>query len=561
MNLCIGGAAGDGIETMAGILEKTLQRSGFHLYSMRDFMSRIRGGHNFAQIRFSPDPVAAHIDSLDILIAYDVRTYTEHQLRLKPDGLLLCDPELGVSDSRMLPIPLKNLAKESGNVRTIGVVCIGALMKLLGLPLATAESVLHEMLSPKILDINLIAVRKGFDSTVQARTLPSPKAEARLLVTGAEAMALGALAGGLQFYSAYPMSPSTTLLNFFATNAKKFSLVVEQAEDEIAAINMALGASYAGAQAMVGTSGGGFSLMVEGLGFAGIAELPIVIADIQRPGPATGLPTRTEQSDLLFTCFASQGEFPRMVLTVRDHADAFYQTARAMQLAKKYQIPVLLLSDQYLADSAATITPLDIQKAAQSVSPLPPQTDAPGAYQRYALTESGVSPMRIPGKSDALVRVDSDEHNEGGTITEDAEVRIQMVDKRARKLDGLITELVEPTYIGTAEPRVLLVGFGSTSSAIAEVVSLLNSRGCSVGALVFGDLYPLPQKQLVRYWTHAKAVYSVEQNATAQLAKLIRMEANLSCTDNLLKYDGRQMSVDDILAGLEAFGIGKEVPV
>ena len=561
MNLCIGGAAGDGIETMAGILEKTLQRTGLSLFTMRDFMSRIRGGHNFAQLRFGAQPVAAHIDALEILIAYDMRTYEEHRQRLAPDGLLLCDPEVGVTDPRLLPLPLKSLAKEAGNARTIGVVCIGALMKLLGLPLANAEAVLRETLPPKLLDVNLIAVRKGYDSTDQKRTLPTPEPEKNLLLTGAQAMALGALAGGLQFYSAYPMSPSTTLLEFFTTQAEPFHLAVEQAEDEIAAINMALGASFAGAQAMVGTSGGGFSLMVEGLGFAGIAELPIVIADIQRPGPATGLPTRTEQSDLLFACFASQGEFPRMVLTVRDHADAFYQTARALQLAKKYQMPVLLLSDQYLADSAATIAPFDTQKAAQSVAPLPQVPEAQGAYQRYTITDSGISPMRIPGKSDAPVRADSDEHTEAGTITEDAQVRVQMVDKRARKLTGLAAELAEPTYTGAAEPQVLLVGFGSTTAAIAEAVAVLNGQGISIGALAFGDLYPLPQKQLARYWPHAKAVYSVEQNATAQLAALIRMQANLNCTDSVLKYDGRQMSVDDILASLAAFGIGKEVPV
>ena len=558
MNLCVGGAAGDGIETMAGILEKTLQRSGFYVFSMRDFMSRIRGGHNFAQIRFDPEPVTTHTDALDMLIAYDLLTYAEHQPRLKPDGLLLCDPELGISDPRALPIPLKMLAKESGNARTVGVVCIGALMKLLGLPLNTAEAVLRETLPPKLLEINLTAVRKGYDSTAEKRKLPAPKAGGRLLMTGAEAMALGALAGGLQFYSAYPMSPSTTLLSFFASHAEELHLVVEQAEDEIAAINMALGASYAGAQAMVGTSGGGFSLMVEGLGFAGIAELPIVIADIQRPGPATGLPTRTEQSDLLFACFASQGEFPRMVIAVRDHADAFAQTARAFQLAKKYQIPVLLLSDQYLADSAATIAPLDVPGARQSVAPLPPEGEAPGEYRRYTLTESGVSPLRVPGKSDALVRVDSDEHGEEGTITEDARVRTQMVDKRARKLTGLAAELMEPSYTGVAEPKVLLVGFGSTTAAVTEAVALLNGGGASLGALAFGDLYPLPRKKLEKYWKHAEAVYSVEQNSTGQLAKLIRMEANLSCTDSLLRYDGRQMSVDDVLAGLEAFGIGKE---
>lgn len=561
MNLCVGGAAGDGIETMAGILEKTLQRSGYELYSMRDFMSRIRGGHNFALIRFDTEPVAAHRDALDILIAYDLRTYEEHRQNLKPDGLLLCDPELGINDARARPIALKALARESGNSKTIGVVCIGALMKLLGLPLTTAEAVLRETLPPKVLDVNLTAVQKGYDSTTQHFAPIPVKAKDRLLMTGAEAMAAGALAGGLQFYSAYPMSPSTTLLNFFTAHAEAFKLVVEQAEDEIAAINMALGASFAGAQAMVGTSGGGFSLMVEGLGFAGIAELPIVIADIQRPGPATGLPTRTEQSDLLFACFASQGEFPRMVLAVRDHADAFYQTARAVKLAQKYQIPVLVLGDQYLADSSVTLAPLNIQKASAGVAPLPAEAGAPEPYQRYALTASGISPVRAPGKSDAVLRADSDEHSVAGTITEDAQVRVQMVDKRARKLDGLAAELVEPAYTGVPEPETLLVGFGSTTAAIAEAVALLNSRGHSVGALAFGDLYPLPQKQLTHYAAHAKAIYNVEQNATGQLAKLIRMEAGVRCTDSLLKYDGRQMSVDDILKGLAAFGIGEEVPV
>jgi 2-oxoglutarate/2-oxoacid ferredoxin oxidoreductase subunit alpha len=560
MNICIGGAAGDGIETMAGILEKTLQRFGFHVFSMRDFMSRVRGGHNFAQIRFSTEPVAAHVDALDILVAYDSLTYDEHRSRLKPDGILLCDPGLNLSDARMLTIPIRMLAQEAGNARTIGVVCIGALLKWLGLDLPTAETVLREMLSPQILDMNIAALHKGFESAAEGRKITPVAGEKQLLVTGAEAMALGALAGGLRFYSAYPMSPSTTLLNFFMAYGDQFKLIVEQAEDEIAAINMALGASYAGATAMVGTSGGGFSLMVEGLGFAGIAELPIVIADIQRPGPATGLPTRTEQSDLLFACFASQGEFPRMVIAVRNHTDAFYQTTRAMQLATKYQIPVLLLSDQYLADSAATIAPLDVQKAAQSVDPFPAVQDVPGGFQRYTLTDSGVSPLRFPGRSDAPVRADSDEHTEAGTITESAQVRVQMVDKRNRKLDGLASELLEPEYVGVAEPQTLLVGFGSTSMAIAEAVAILIGMGCSVGALTFGDLYPLPMEKLKQYWKKAKAVYSVEQNATAQLAKLIRMEANLNCTDSLLKYDGRQMSVDYILQGLEAFGIGKEVP-
>ena len=516
-------------------------------------------GHNFAQIRFSDQPVKAHIDALDILIAYDEKTYAEHNERLKSEGWLLCDPQLEITDSRTLPIPLKTLAKEAGSARTIGVVCIGALAKLLGFSIEKAEKVLKETLPEKLLDMNLTALRKGYNSVKQKQALPEANAKEQLLLTGAEAMALGAIAGGLRFYSAYPMSPSTSLLNYFTAHAEELGLVVEQAEDEIAAINMALGASYAGAMAMVGTSGGGFALMVEGLGLAGIAELPVVIVDVQRPGPATGLPTRTEQSDLLFTCFASQGEFPRMVIAARDHSDAFFQTARAMQLARKFQIPVLILTDQYLADSAATIKLPDVNKAMHSVSPLNDDRETTDSYMRYAITDSGISPMRVPGKSNALVRSDSDEHTEEGTITESAEVRVQMVDKRARKLDVLAKELLEPAYAGADNAEILLVGFGTTTNAIAEAVSQLNKSGYSVGALAFGDVYPLPKKELQKRWKHAKAVYSVEQNATAQLAKLIRMEVNLNVTDSILKYDGRQMSVDDVLLGLAGFGIGEEV--
>lgn len=558
MNICIGGAAGDGIETMAGILEKTLQRSGFYVYSMRDFMSRIRGGHNFAQIRFGAEPVGAHTDALDVLIAYDERTYTEHRGRLKPDGMLLADPQLGIEDKRLLPVPLKALAKEAGSARTIGVVCVGALARLFGLDLAAAEKVLGESLPEKLLAINLAAVRKGYESVREKQALASPGAKGQLLLTGAEALSLGAIAGGLRFYSAYPMSPATSLLNFFTAHAEAFGLAVEQAEDEIAAVNMALGASYAGANAMVGTSGGGFALMVEALGLSGIAELPIVIVDVQRPGPATGLPTRTEQSDLLFTCFASQGEFPRMVVAVRSHTDAFYQAARAMRLAQKYQIPVLILSDQYLADSAATVAPFDVRKAANSVQPLEQALADPADYLRYRLTDSGISPMLVPGKTEALVRADSDEHTEEGIITESAQVRVQMVEKRARKLDLLADELLEPEYTGAEEPEVLLVGFGTTQNAIAEAVAILNNEGHSVGALAFGDVYPLPTAELTKYWKKARKVYSVEQNFTAQLAKLIRMETGLSVLDSVLKYDGRQLSVDDILQGLKALGVGKE---
>lgn len=564
-NLLIGGAAGDGIETMAGVFEKILKRKGFHLFSMRDFMSRVRGGHNFAKIRFGTKPVYTHRDKLDGLVVYDAGSFERHAKALAAGGFVLHDEDIKLKHKNAVALPLRGLAEASGNPKTIGTVCIGALLKLFGLGLEQAGEVLCESLPEKLHPANLKALQLGYDAAKERPGLkparPGKKPDTMLL-TGAEAMAMGALAGGLRFYSAYPMSPSTTLLEFFSRQAAAFRLGVEQAEDEIAAVNMAIGAAYAGAPAMAGTSGGGFSLMVEALGFAGIAEIPLVLADVMRPGPSTGLPTRTEQSDLSFVIHASQGEFPRVVIAVRDHADAFYQTARAFRLAWQYQLPVILLSDQYLADSAVTIPPLDGEKA-QKLGALPEgtlPTDAPkGEYLRYSLSKSGVSPLRLPGKSKALVRIDSDEHDERGVITEDAGVRTAQVDKRARKLKALARELKEPDYTGVKEPKLLLVGFGSTAPALAEAVAKLNKGGrAQAGALCFGDVWPLPTKRLKRLARGAKQIVNVEQNATGQLAALMRSEAMVGCTASILKYDGRQLSADDILAGLEKQKLAKE---
>lgn len=563
-NLLVGGAAGDGIETMAGVFEKILRREGFYLFSMRDFMSRVRGGHNFAKIRFDTRPVYAHRDAIDALVVFNAESLELHKAELTKNGFVLFDEELGLKHRNALPLGMKRLAKEAGNPKTIGTVCIGALLHLLGLDTAVAQKVLRETLAPKLVEVNLQALRLGYDAVEGRLQVEKPKAQKdTLLLTGADAMAMGGLAGGLQFYSAYPMSPSTTLLAYYQQHGDDFRVGVEQAEDEIAAVNMALGAAYAGARAMAGTSGGGFSLMVEALGFAGIAEIPVVLANIMRPGPSTGLPTRTEQSDLNFVIYASQGEFPRMVIAVRDHEDAFYQTARAFRLAWQYQIPVILLSDQYLADSAATIPPLDAERAKQSAV-LPQgciQTGKPsGEYHRYAVTKSGVSPLRIPGKSDALVRVDSDEHTELGVITENAVVRKAQVDKRARKETLLRKELQEPSYYGPKEPQVLLVGFGTTAPALREAVALLNEQtGRKTGVLCFGDIWPLPTRTLLRLAKQADHVVNVEQTSTGQLAGLIRRETGIQCDGSVLKYDGRQLSVDDILRGVRKQGFAKEV--
>jgi 2-oxoglutarate ferredoxin oxidoreductase subunit alpha len=324
-------------------------------------------------------------------------------------------------------------------------------------------------------------------------------------------------------------------------------MVVEQAEDEIAAINMAIGASFAGTPAMTGTSGGGFCLKVEALGLSGMSEIPLVVVDVQRPGPVTGLPTRTEQSDLKFVISASQGEFPRMVIALRNHTDAFYQTARALDIAERYQIPVIILSDQYLGDSTASVEPYDLTKV-KVIKPLEVPDVPEGEYLRFQYTESGISPRLIPGKTRNFVTADSDEHDEFGHITEDAEVRNQMMDKRMRKLESLKLELLEPEFAGDTECDTLFVGWGSTYGPIKEAIQLLNEEGNGTyGALLFGDIYPLPQKLLREKASKVSKIINIEQNATGQLADLIREQTGIRCQESILKYDGRQISGEEIV--------------
>lgn len=555
-NLLLGGAAGDGVETATSILEKMLKKSGNHIFSMRDTMSRVRGGHNFTQIRFGPEPLYGHAPELHGILAINEETFALHEKRLRPDGFVICDEALGIDDPRALKLPLRETAKRMGNARLVGTMAVGALLKLFGQSLDSGRSVLESSLSPKLVDANLGALEEGFSIPLSRfSAFPASLAD-HVLVNGNTATALGAIAGGVSFYAAYPMSPATAIMEYLAGHGEEMGIAVEQAEDEIAAITMALGASFAGARAMTGSSGGGFSLMVESLGFAGNSEFPVVIVDVQRPGPATGMATRTEQSDVKFAISASQGEFPRMVIAFKHQADAFYQTVRAFAIAQSYQMPVILLSDQYLAESSATVPmlvpPASLPKAFDDESAVTP--DENGVYRRYQFTENGISPRLVPGQSKHLVRSVSHEHDEYGKITEVAELRRKMMDKRMGKLDLLRDSLQEPDFFGDENCETLLVGFGSTYGPIKEAVSELNASGGAhggkYGALVFGDIFPLPVTLLKRYASRAKEIINVEQNATGQLASLLREAACVSCERNILKYDGRQISANDIIREL-----------
>lgn len=552
-NILVGGAAGQGIDTTVANLEILLKKAGYYVFTIRDFMSRVRGGHNFSMVRFGSEEITSHSNKVDGIIAFDDDTVELHKNNLTKEGFILCDAKLTTIDPRAIKLNMDGMAKELGNIRVSGSIAIGAILKFFGIGMDHVEETMKTLVKEAYIDINRKAVKLGFDSVESKFSLSEGKFSDWMVLSGSESLALGAIAAGLKFYSAYPMSPSTAIMEYLASKSEKADFVVEQAEDEIAAINMAIGASFAGARAMTGTSGGGFCLKVEALGLSAIAEIPLVAVDVQRPGPATGLPTRTEQSDLKFVISAAQGEFPRMVIALRNHKDAFYQTIRAFHIAEKYQIPVIILSDQYLGDSTATVEPFDISNI-QVAKPSNAEYKE-GEYLRYKLTEDGISPRLIPGKTRNFVSADSDEHDERGWITESAEVRNQMMDKRMRKLDLLKEELMEPEFLGDENCDTLFVVWGSTYGPVAEAVKILNeTEPGKYGALSFGDVYPLPTKVLTKMAKQATCIINVEQNATGQLKDLIREQTGIVCTGSILKYDGRQISGEEIVERVQKGG-------
>ncbi|MBM7622832.1 2-oxoacid:acceptor oxidoreductase subunit alpha [Sporohalobacter salinus] len=554
LNLVVGGAAGQGLKTLNYILSKTFFRKGFSIYSSKDYMSRVRGGHNFMSIRIGDEEITGPTTEEDILLALNEETIELHQDKLVDDSTILYDGEL--EDRRSVNLSASEIAKEIGNSKVASTVFIGGVLKILGLDLAETKEVLDEYFEDEeIKEINYKALEAGYQEVETDYQLPSvSKTDNQILIDGNQAVGLGAVMAGVQFYSAYPMTPSTGVMNYIANQENKLGIVVEQAEDEIAAINMAIGASYSGVRAMTGTSGGGFALMNEGLGLAGVAETPLVIAEVQRPGPATGLPTRTEQSDLSFVINSSQGEFPLVVLAPKDAQDAFHQTFRAFNLAEKYQLPVIILSDQFLADSKKNITEFDLDSLTIKRSIMSDEeAEKIEDYKRYQLTEDGISPLAYPGQlEDEVVVFDSDEHDQEGHITEDADTRVKMVDKRAKKIEKLIDEdLAEPEYIGPEKIDYLLVGWGSTYGPLLEAREKLAQDDCQVGVLSFSDVWPLPTAKLEEKAENIELIV-VENNSTGQFSKLIRSETGIKASEKILKYDGRPFT------GFELYNAIKE---
>lgn len=551
-NILIGGSAGQGLDTLSDFLERSIKKFGFYVFSNKDYMSRVRGGHNFIQIRFGENKIYSHKNELDLILALDENTISYHKDRLKDDGIIISDKSIKNEYKKIIKLPLIETAKGLSLSKAFTSVAAGVILRYFSIDLENIDKYFSSKLSEDIRNKNIQAVKLGYDLIESKHKMQGNDLSDHILINGNNAIALGAIAGGLDFYSAYPMTPATSIMTYLAKKQVETGMVVDQAEDEIAAINFAIGASYAGARAMTGSSGGGVSLMVEAFGLAGITETPIVIVDSQRPGPATGLPTRTEQSDLSFLLTASQGEFPRILISVRNAEDAFYKTVKALNLADKYQTVVILLTDQYLADSNITIPKynlnnIEIERYISNGEELKEDEE----YKRYKVTQSGISPRMIPGNSkNQVVLVDSDEHTEESHITEEAEVRNAQMEKRMKKLELIKKDIEEPEFIDKEDLEILLLGFGSTYGALKDAVEELNNQGEKVGALSFGDIYPLPEEGLRKYAKQAKIIINVEQNFTGQLGKLITQETGILMTYSILKYDGRQICGNDIVARL-----------
>jgi 2-oxoglutarate ferredoxin oxidoreductase subunit alpha len=551
LNFVVGGEAGQGVQSVGLLLAKVFARSGYQVFADQDYESRVRGGHNFFRVRVSNHRVGAIAEDVDILIALDSDSIRLHKAEMASRGVIIFDGEKvkGVSSRKasLLGIPLEKMAEETtGDKLMLNTVALGAALSAVGYDLAILNRVLTDHFGNwKVGNRNIAAAEAGYDYAQSKRKgtfgkiKPLPGAR-RMLLTGNEAISLGAIAAGCKFMAAYPMTPASSIMEYVAAKSKEFGLVMVHAEDEIAAINMAVGAAYAGVRAMTATSGSGLCLMVEGIGLSGITETPIVIIDAQRPGPAVGLPTRTEQGDLQFVLHAHHGDFPRAVLAPASIEDAFWLTTKAFNWAERYQLPVIVLTDQHLASSYATIDPPDLSQVTIDRGMLFSEKKGnPSEYMRHRLTKSGISPRAFPGLGKALVVTDCDEHDEAGHLTEDAGQRMAQVQKRLRKIFPLSKQTSTLRKYGSRGAETTLIGWGSTYGAIHEAVDLLRKEGASVNMLHLNELWPFPRKAVIDAVSKARNSYVIENNAAGQIAQLIKAETGHDVSGRILKFDGR----------------------
>ena len=561
LSLLVGGEAGAGITRSGFLFAKTCLRGGLYVFGANDYQSLIRGGHNFYTVRADSEQVYSQADTIDLLIALNKETIHLHKHELASgagiiyngDQTTITDEELGIDNIKLYPVPMRKIVKElEGPSIMENTVALGAAIALLDCDPELLNSVLRDTFKPKTAELNIEAAKRGYNyaqkhygNNFGYRLQKTGSAgKHRIFLTGNEAIGLGALNAGCKLYAAYPMTPATSILHFLAPLDREYNMIVIQVENEIAAVNMVAGASYAGVRTMTATSGGGFCLMSEGLGMIAITETSPVIVLVQRPGPSTGLPTYTAQGDLRFAIHASQGEFTRVVIAPGDVEESFYTTLEAFNLAEKFQIPALIISDKYLAESNGTSEPFDQNRIGIDRGHLITEDEYAGEeeYKRHKFTENGISPRAMPGTNGAIVRTNADEHNELGYTTEDPVLATKMADKRFKKLDALTKELENyetVKFYGPEEAEATILAWGSTKGPIREAMKILSKEDITVNYLQIVYLTPFPAGKIQRIIQSAKKTIVVENSKTSQLSSLIREHLLTTVDHKILKYDGR----------------------
>jgi 2-oxoglutarate ferredoxin oxidoreductase subunit alpha len=571
-NWAIGGEAGDGIDSTGKIFAQALSRAGRHVFTSKDFASRIRGGYTAYKVRTAVDPVRSVVDRLDVLIALTQRAIDENREELHEGSVVIYDGQRSTMQNAEIPeevvgldVPLTELAEEAGGAIMRNVVALGAACEVTGFPIENLDSALQKRFGGKgssIVENNRAAARAGRDFVADADAdfeydLETTDAD-YVLLNGDQAIGMGAIAAGCRFYAGYPITPATEVMEYLTGRIEQFGGHVVQAEDELSAINLALGAARAGARSMTATSGPGVDLMTETFGLVATSETPLVIVDVMRSGPSTGMPTKQEQGDLNQLLYGGHGEVPRFVLAPTTVAEAFWKTVEAFNLAEKYQVPVYLASDLSLAVTEQTVAPdtfdmdaveVERGKVVDESDVKQWQTDS-GQFKPHAVTEDGISPRAFPGVEGGAHMSTGLEHDELGRRTEDTEMRKQQVEKRARKVETAERrEDLSPREFGDPDAGTLVLSWGSNEGAIVEAMAYLSADDIDVRFLSVPYLYPRPD--LSDAVEQAEEVVVVECNATGQFADLVEHDV-LERVERVNKYDGVQFKADELADDIEA---------
>ena len=579
----IGGAAGQGIATPGNILARIFARRGLHLNAYNAYQSLIRGGHTFLTIRVS-DAVARNMgDKLDIFIPLNQDTMDRHLRHLQAGACVIYDgdklkPGETAEGVQVCPLPLRHLIR--GNRLAGNTVAIAVTLQMLGIEFEDLENALARIFGRKGEKVVAQNVGIAAASYEYAEThfnsfpfRPPRLDEGKAVLTGNQAIAMGGIAAGVKFYAAYPMSPSTGVLQYFADHARELDIMVRQVEDEIGVMNMVIGAAHSGCRAMCATSGGGFALMTEAIGMSGMIETPIVCVDVQRAGPATGVPTKTEQGDLWQLLGAGQGDYPKLIVAPTDQLDLFKTVPELFNLVDRYQCPGLILSDLLISEGTASIDVADLDfdvpiDRGETIFPngFEDHENPAGGYNdrsylRYENTPSGISPRALPGMPGHIHVAATDEHDEDGVLVSDEftnpHIRRKMVEKRGRKLADVVEEIAPPRLVGPETAEVTLVGFGSTEGVILEALEkLAGEEGIVASHLSIKWIVPFHADEVSDILSKAKRLIIVENNYSGQFARFLRSETGFKADGFIRKYDGEPFmphhiveAVKDQLAG------------